>query len=74
MVNLESAESNLEPAISQEWARVYREAKLRKRANGAPRGRTNRMLRQARLRRMGVFIGALTATIVLFVLCLALLK
>ncbi len=32
------------------------------------------MLRQARLRRMGVFIGALTATIVLFVLCLALLK
>lgn len=72
-MNVESQEAEIEGAISQDWARVYREAKLRKRARGAPRGRTNRMLRQARLRRTWFFVGAMVGTAALFALCMAIL-
>jgi hypothetical protein len=71
---VESQQVEDEAAISQDWARVYREAKQRKRAAGAPHGRTNRMLRQARRRRAWLFVGALAGTALLFALCLAMLK
>lgn len=72
-VNEESGEEQIEAALSQEWARIYRAAKLRRRAR-FPRGRTNQMLRQARVRRKWLFIGALAGTIALFVVCLTILR
>lgn len=72
-MNVETTEAQVEAAISQDWARIYREAKLRKRARG-PGGRTNRMLRKARNRRKWLFLSAVVGTLGLFLLCLAILE